>query len=876
MKTTKSDPPKVFLRFFRWFCHPKLQDSIEGDLMELYKERKAQSGKWKADAQFVLDVLLLFRQGIIRPAAGYQNLNTYGMYKSYFKIGWRNLIRNRSYAAINIAGLALSITCCILIFSLVRHHVSFDNFHENPERLYRIVAEMHREQVNYSSSVPSPLGYHYRNDYTFSEKTARIFIERDVLVTVKKDGELIKFNERDGFAFAESEFFDIFNFPLLQGRKSTALNEPNTAIITLAAARKYFGVDNPVGEVLWLNNKLPFTITGVLQDMPLNTELSAQIFVSYASLKSHSAWLADEINGWGGTNDDMYCFTVLKPGVSPAQVEEALQPYVKKFRPSSKNVHHYKLQPLNDIHFNGRYGGAMEKGRLWTLTIIGLFLLITACLNFINLATSQALKRSREVGVRKVLGGLRQQLFWQFIFETGIIAMTGVVLAFMLAMLVLPYANALFNIQIPSNLFADGTILLFGFGLGIIVTLIAGYYPAYILSGFQPVAALKGKLSHYALGGFNIRRTLIITQFVISQVLIIGMIVIMSQMRFIRQSDLGFDKTAIVLVGMGADTTGTKSAALKNEIARLPGVEKVSLCWSPPASQSNWSNSIRFDNSTEEVNFGTSIKMADADYISTFNIDLIAGKALSPSDTVREMLVNETMVKKLGLSSPEEALGRIISANGGQMTGPIAGVVKDFHDRSFHEDISAVLITTLSSNYSNYAVKINVGNARSTLDKIETLWTAQHPDQIFTYEFLDDHIAGFYKAEEIMLNSIQVFSCIAIFIGALGLYGLVSFMVAQKTKEVGIRKILGGTLSHIFWIFGKEFIGLIVVASAIAVPLGIWLMKDWLQAFKFQIPISIWMILLALGGTMTITLCTISYQVVKSALNSPLNGLRSE
>lgn len=268
--------------------------------------------------------------------------------------------------------------------------------------------------------------------------------------------------------------------------------------------------------------------------------------------------------------------------------------------------------------------------------------------------------------------------------------------------------------------------------------------------------------------------------------------------------------------------------------------------------------------------------MADADYLATFNIPLVAGKDLSPSDTVRELLINETMVGKLGLASPEEALGRMISANGGRMKAPIVGVVKDFHDRSFHEDISPILITTLSEDYSNYAVKINLQNARATLTEIEKLWLQQHPDQLFSYEFLEDHIAQFYAGEETILNSIQVFSFIAIFIGCLGLYGLVSFMAAQKTKEVGIRKVLGGSLRDIYWIFGKEFIRLIIVASAIAVPVGVWLMNDWLRGFKYQTSISIGTILLALGGTLLITAFTISYQVGKSAFTNPVQSLRSE
>ncbi len=868
-------PPNLPLRFFRWFCHPKLLKYIEGDLMELYQERKAISGKLKADFKFVVEVMLLFRPAIIRPTEGYKNLNNYGMIKSYFKIGWRNLVRNKSYAVINVAGLALSMTCGILIFSLIKHHTGFDTFHQHADRIYRVVTEMHREETSYANSVPSPLGEHFRNDFTFGERVARVYTESNPLISIKKGNELIKFRENDGLAFTEEAFFEIFNFPLLHGNSKTTLRESNTAILTEKAARKYFGNENPIGEIFWLENKIAFTITGVLKDLPANTDIHSQIFVSYSTLKSFNPWMADETRGWGGIRDGMNCYTLLKSGTTPTQVEEALQPYVKKFRPTSKNVHHYKLQPLSDIHYNAQYGGAMAKSKLWTLTIIGSFLLLTACLNFINLATAQALKRSKEVGVRKVLGGLKRQVFWQFISETAIIAALGIGLAITFAVMVAPLASNVFKIQIPLNLFGDGITLLFTFSLGIIITILAGYYPAIILSGFQPVAALKGKLSQQSIGGFNTRRTLIITQFAISQILIIGMIVVMNQMRYAQQADLGFDKEAIVMIDTGTDSTKTKSSIIKNEISRLSGVEKISLCFTAPASDDDWGNSIKFDNSDEEVNFRTSIKSGDADYLSTFSLELVTGRNLSPSDTVKEMLVNEALLRKLNVT-PEDALGRMIAANSGSMKGPIVGVVKDFHDKSFHQEISAILITTNSEDYSSYAVKLNLANAKSTLAEIEKIWLDQHPDQIFEYEFLDDHIAQFYEAEETMLKSIEVFSFIAIFIGCLGLYGLISFMAAQKTKEIGIRKVLGGNITNILWVFGKEFMWLILVASLIAAPVGWWFMHTWLQSFKFQVPLTAWTFVLAIGCTAVITSLTISYQAIRAAMANPVKSLRSE
>jgi len=876
MEKHTEHPPKLFLKFFRWYCHPKMLDYIEGDLMEVYSVRLKNQGKRKADLRFIIDVLLLFRPGIIRPTEGHQHLKTNDMYKSYFKIGWRNLARNKGYSFINVAGLALSMTCGIFIFSLVKHNLSFDNFHENQDRIYRVVTELHRDVIAYRNSVPSPLGEFFRHDYTYGEKVARVYTERNALVTIRKGNELVKFKETEGVAFSEASFFDIFDFPLLQGSKATALTKSNTAIITQRMAQKYFGDQSPIGETFWLENKIEFTVTGVLKNLPSNTDIKSEVFVSYPSLQSYDPWLANDTKGWGGIRDGMQCYVLLQPGVPVEKVEEVMSAYVKVYRPTSKNVHHYKLQPLADIHFNAQYGGAVEKRNLWILSAIGLFLIATACVNFINLATAQALKRSKEVGVRKVLGSLKRQLFWQFIFETGMITFAGIGVAALLSYITFPYVNIFFKTQIVIHLFSDWLLLLFILALGIVVTFLAGYYPGLVLAGFQPVAALKGKLSQQNIGSFNTRRTLIVAQFAISQVLIIGMIVIMNQMQFARQSDLGFDKEAIVMIEMGIDSTGTSARTLKNEIARLPGVEKIALCFTAPSSADDWGNSIRFDNNTEEVNFRTSIKSADADYVSTFDLELVAGRNLLPSDTVREMLVNEAMIRKLNLSSPEEALGHLISANGGSMKGPIVGVLKDFHDKSFHEEISPILITTNSEGYSSYAVKFSLANASVALAAIEKMWLQHHPDQLFEYAFLDESIAQFYEAEEATLKLIQVFSFIAIFIGCLGLYGLVSFMVSQKTKEIGIRKVLGGTVSHIVWIFGKEFARLIVIAFLLAAPMGWWLMHTWLQGFKFQIPITTWTFVYAIGCSFLVAAFTVSYQVVKTAFINPVKSLRIE
>ena len=796
------------------------------------------------------------------------------MIKNYFKIALRNLKKNRLYGFINVMGLAMSMACCILIFTLVKYHLGFDNFHKGSDRIYRFVTEQHRDEVSYAASVPPPFGNAFRNDYNFAEKVARTVISRNALISVKHGEEVKKFKEPEGAAFTEPEFFDIFNFPFLQGNKTTALNEPNTALITDHLAKKYFGNENPVNKILRYDNRIDFKITGVLKDIPSNTDLKPEIYFSWATLKSQNEWYAKD-DAWGGISTELQCFTRLRPNVTTAQIEKLLPAYVTKYRPKSKNVHHYKLQPLAQVHFDGRYGGVMEKRNLWILSFIGLFLIITACVNFINLATAQALKRAREVGIRKVLGSLRAQLFWQFIAETALITIIAAFAAVGISYLALPYVNDWFKTQMAIHILSDSLLIVFLPLLVLVVIFLSGSYPGLILSGFRPVSALKGKLSQQHIGGFNTRRTLIVTQFTISLVLIIGMIVITQQMQYAKKSDLGFNKEAIVMMPMGFDSVSNAQKTLRDELAAIPGVQSVSQCYAAPSSDEAWNTSIRFDTRTEEELFRSSIKAADDQYLKTFDLQLVAGRNIFPSDTVREFLINETLVKKLGLKSPGEALGKKIFFNGG-MSGTIAGVVKDFHDGSFHSDINSVCITSFASNYSSYAVRINTKNIKSILPALEKKWSSIHPDKIYEYQFLDEKIAGFYETEETMLKLISAFSFIAIFIGCLGLYGLVSFMAAQKTKEIGIRKVLGSSVAEILWIFGKEFGRLILIAFIVAAPVAWWLMNSWLQDFKYRVHIGVWAFALAIGIIIVIAAATVVYQSIKAALANPVKSLRTE
>jgi putative ABC transport system permease protein len=797
------------------------------------------------------------------------------MLRNYFKIALRNLQRSRTYALINILGLGLGITCAILIFMLVRYHLSYDNFHANKDRIYRAITEFHDEGVSQESGVPSPFGKAFRNDFTFAEKTARVIDYGYQLISLPNSKDNKKFEEENGFAFAEQDFFDIMNYPLIEGDKRTVLIEPNSAIVTEAIAQKYFGKINAIGQTIRVNNKINYKITGILKNLPINSDRKQEIYLSYVNLKDENEWLARD-DSWMGLYSSSQCYILLKEGVSQATVEKALPALSRKYySPKDAPGWQFKLQPLSDIHFNTELGGYMEKKNLWALSLIGIFLIVTACVNFVNLATAQALSRSKEIGVRKVLGSLRAQLFWQFISETAIITGIALLIGLVLSYVALPYINALFKAHLTISLLSDLSLLLFLTVLVVVVTFFSGSYPGLILAGFQPILALKGKISPKNAGGFTLRRGLVVAQFAISQILIIGTIVIANQMRFSKQSDLGFNKDAIVMVPVPV-TDLAKMSTLRSRISQVPGVKNGTFCFTAPAAISNRTTGLRYDARSENEQFDINMKSADDQYIKTFGLKLVAGRNIMPSDTALEFVVNETLIKKLKLKSADEILGKQLSLDGGRKKIRVVGVVKNFYNYSFRDNIDPICIVTNYKDYQNYAISINMATMKPTLTEIEKIWNETYPEYIFKSAFLDDKIAEFYALDHVMLQLIQLFAGIAIFIGCLGLYGLVSFMAAQKTKEIGVRKVLGASVGNIVWMFGKEFIRLLFIAFIVAAPLAWWVMNGWLQDFKYREEIGAGIFFLAIGSTLFIAAITVGYRSVAAALMDPVKSLRSE
>ncbi|PQA60408.1 ABC transporter permease [Siphonobacter curvatus] len=803
------------------------------------------------------------------------------MLRNYFLVAYRTLLRYKGYTLLNVIGLTLGLTCGILIFQVLKFQTSFDAYHAQKDRIYRVMTEWHSDGVGRSSGVPAPMAKALRNDLSFFEHTAMIFDQHDILVSVPdaKGRPLKKFKEDHSIAYVEPEFFSIMDYQWLNGNPRLSLTQPNSVVLTKKLATKFFGTEDPIGKRLKVGNELDLKVSGLLADIPENTDVRQEMFISWETLKNYKKAGGAGLDNWGGVNSSTHCFVLMRPGVDPKTLEKPMRKFINKYHPEEGNEWFHPFISVQDAHFAFDFDAQISKSQLYALTIIGLFLVLTACINFVNLATAQALKRSKEVGVRKVIGGTKGQLFAQFLSETGLITLCSVILAVLLTELVLPsvnhwvYETAGLNLFGNLQLFSDLPMLLFLLVLIVVVTFFSGSYPGLVLAGFQPVAALKGKISTQQVGGLSVRRGLVMVQFVLTQLLIIGTIVITQQMDFFRGKDIGYDPTAIVMVNLPTPDKVTES--LRHRFMQIPGVEKVSFSSYAPTSSSNNNTNHRFDTRQEDEKWSVNTKPIDSHYLQTFGLKLVAGKNIPESDTTRAFMVNETYVKRLGGNlKPADVVGRNMTV--WDRTAPIAGVIKDWNNLSFHNQIQPVVLFSDHNLYYTGALKVSTAHLPQTLAGIEQLWNEVYPDHLYDQTFLDQRIAQSYQTENLILNLIRVFSFIAIIIGCLGLYGLVSFMAAQKTKEIGVRKVLGASVAQILALFGKEFAKLVVLAFVVAAPLGWWVMSGWLEDYTYRISIGWTTFLVAIFTTAFIATLTVGWQSFRAATANPAKSLKSE
>lgn len=799
------------------------------------------------------------------------------MLKNYFLVAYRTLIRYKGYTLLNTLGLTLGLTCCLLIFQVVHFHSSFEKHHSKAERVVEVVSETQTENgTRRSQGVPAPMSKALRADYAFLEKTAIVMGVGNRLLTIPdKSGRAIrKFKEEDAICFVEPDYFHIFDYQWLSG-SPRSLTQPNTVVLTRKMAGKYFGTSDPRGQLLKLDNTIDLKVTGVVADIPENTNRRGEVFISWASMPKD--WDGITVDNWGWTNSSTHCFLLFRNPADISLMNQLMPAFRKKYVGEDWKKGAYPLIPLLNIHTDKDFGGG-KNTMLYVLASIGVFLLLTACINFVNLATAQALRRSKEVGVRKVIGGTRGQLLGQFLTETALITLLSTALAIGLTEILLPIFNNLMKSQNGINFtgtfrfFSDPALWLFTLGLIVAVTLFAGAYPGLILSGFQPVAALKGKISTQQVGGLSVRRSLVVVQFVITQVLLICTLVVTQQMGFYQSKDIGYDPSAMLIVPVPAPKDAPLQT-LRNRFSQVPGVESVTFCFAPPTSGMNATSTFRFGSRPDNESWGVNVKPADHQYITTYGLTLVAGRNLSESDTTNGYVINETFARKIGQKIPD-IVGQNLEVWG--TAAPIVGVVKDFNNQSLRQEINPLAIFSNREFERTANIRVNTADLPGTIAGIEKIWNETFPEHLFEQAFLDERIAKLYKGESLMLQTIRLFSFIAIFIGCLGLYGLVSFMAAQKTKEIGVRKVLGASVTQILGLFGKEFGKLILIAFFVAAPLAWWGMSKWLEEYTYRIPIGWSVFALAIGVTSAIAALTVGWQSFRAATANPTNSLKTE
>lgn len=811
------------------------------------------------------------------------------MFRNYLKIAGRNLSRNRNFALLNVLGLSVGVGAALLLFMTVRYALSFDQFHAHPDRIYRVARKQVYANGNeeISAGAPLPTVAALRTDIPQFETVVPVFGTLDPQVTVlgsqpDATNYTTKFQERDEGLLVGPEFFSLFSFRWLIGQPGV-LAQPNVVVLSETFARKYFGDSRQaVGQFLRINNQVTMRVAGVLADPPPNTNFPLNLVVSYASKRAKPEWFGfGRFDDWGSTSSNDQIFVRLLPNFSSATADVLLEKFSRKHydehEDNSRETHF--LSPLADVHHNERLENFSQKTvprqRLWNLATVGVLLLLMACINFINISSALATKRAKEVGVRKVLGSQKGQLVAQFMTETFLLVLASLVLGVILARLILPFVSTLFSIPDQASLYFRSDLAVALLVLLVVLTALAGVYPAVVLSSFSPLDVFRRRVARGWLRGFTLRQSLIVVQFATALVLIISTVVNLRQIDYLSRLDLGFAKEGIFTLPMDTEYR-VRNRTLRNELLRVPGVTAVTFASDLPSSGNKWRSNFAFTNLSQDEDFQVSMKMADGDYFNTFGIPFLAGAPYAQADTLPKYVANEMLLRKLNVRNPAQVIGRKLKL-GGREPGIIVGVVRDFHTNSAKDGgIQPTLIMASEQFYWNGSVKLRSTNLPRTVAQIKATYAKVFPEVAFTGRFYEESLNKYYEADQRMSLLYRNFAGLTIFIACLGLFGLAAFTAEQRTKEIGVRKVLGASVFGIVTLLSKDFLRLVILAILIASPIAWYTMHRWLEDFAYRIDIEWWVFagagLLAVG----IALLTISFQSVKAALTNPVNSLRSE
>ena len=795
------------------------------------------------------------------------------MIKNYLILAIKNLRKQRVFSFINILGLTVGITCCFMIFLFILNEMSYDNFHKNGKDTYRIMRTSsvngeYREIPYVSPAYATALV----NDYPDAIKQAvRVMSDND-LISYKN----ISFNEKNIY-LTDSNFFQFFNFSLIKGNAATVLKNPNSIVLTKTTAKKYFGNEEAVGKVLQFNKEQQLKVTGVCEDVPVNSHLQFDMIISLSTLRSIVSpdWFTQF------PSNNMFTYVQLNSAVDPAQLQKQFPAFMDKYLGEFYATSGFKMgliiKPLDKIYFSSDAFDNVKHGNkkmVYVFMSIAILILVIACINFINLATARASDRSKEVGLRKVLGAVRKQLVGQFILESILYATIACLLSIGFLQLLMPAYTHLLGYELPSY-WTNPRIYIFIVGVILVVGLLAGSYPALMLSSFSPIDSLKGKLKR-GKGGAFFRKTLVVFQFGISVLLIISVVVIMKQMNYVRNSDLGFDKEQSMIVKFDNLAISRNGLQFKNELLNIPAVKNVSLMSGEPGGFHDTYSFETEANPNEKFLFNT--EFTDLDFVKTLGLKIIAGRDFSESfqtDSSEAVLINRNAATKLGYT-PEQAIGKWIrNVSRDSLRRKIVGVMEDYHYVSLKDPIGPLVISP-GSDRRLALIKLTAGNLPSTIGAIKKVYASSAPDYPFEYNFLDERFDRLYRTESRQGTVLSIFSAIAIFIACLGLFGLASYTAIKRTKEIGVRKVLGSSVQNIVLLLSKDLLKPVLLGTIIAIPVGYYVINKWLQGFAYRIGFHWWMFAAAVLTAVTIAMLTVSFQAIKAAIANPVKSLRTE
>jgi len=789
------------------------------------------------------------------------------MLRNYLKIAWRNITTKKFYTFLNISGLAIAISCCIFIYLYTSYNLSFDTYHKRSGNIFRLVNELHLQQTEFDRGSSFALFNELKTNFPQVQQGAFSVDNQSFTVSVNDDARK-RFKEENNVSFTNSDWFGLFGYQWIAG-SAAQLNEPGNTVLRQKMAHKYFGDANAIGKVLLFNNS-PFKVTGIIADGPYNTDLKTDIYLSFGSFLPLTP-LYDKhfFTDWGYIGSKHSAYLVLNNVNQKEALEKQL--YTVTTKHFGSGVYHFKLLPLNEVHFDTRYGGVVQKSLLWNLAIIGILIIAIAIFNYINMVVAQQTKRAAEIATRKVLGGSVKQIFMQFITESLVTSVIAVVVALLLVLLLLPVANNWLFADAPVYIISYTNLYLFVGLVLLCITTGTGVYPALLLSRISIAQVLKSNSLNLPAGIG--RKMMIVFQNTVTQALIACTIIIIMQVHFLRNTDIGFDRKSVITIPVG-QLSDLQRAQFSQNLKLIPAVQSFSFCNNAPASNSKRGATIQFNNSPKWETWPARFAIGDSAYCRTFGLKLIAGRNIRNKQPVPEFLVNEKMAAMLEGKNPENMLDKPLNA--GDVKGMIVGIMKDFNVRSLTEPIEPTVLLEDSIIQTNLAVKLSGNQTAQTLTSLQKTYQHVLPDQVFSYQFVDEQIAQLYKKENIQQKLIWIAAIVAIIISSLGLFGLVSLIALQRTKEIGIRKILGATVTQISVMLSGDFLKMVLFAFLIAAPASWWAMNKWLQGFAYRIDMHWWIFALAGGIAVVIAIISVSYQSIKTAIANPVKSLKSE